>query len=139
MTNLIGEELKKFKQNENYRPGRIERVELFNITKKAQDDLETNKNKLGQGLIKYHEFLETYLRFNCSKIFDDLLMIPMETQMLQIREKLNTDQEFKEQFDKDSRKPIPKPQFFQIDVRPYSASLKEILNKLEQMILKEGI
>ena len=113
----IYDELEKAKKDPKYRPGREERVNLYNIEKAAKVELDEKSNKYKQGLLKnYHEFLSSYLKYQCSKAFNDFMMIPMELEMLEYRHKLETDPEAKEEYERQRNKPIPKPEFFKIGV-----------------------
>lgn len=107
---------RKIRDSTKYECTRDEKIQLHKELKSLEDLIKVEKEKyLAEGQMgDPREYMRLYLTSLVYKSIDQLKSIPMEKEMLEFRQKLQEDQEFKEQYERDCAKPIPKPQAWRI-------------------------
>jgi immunoglobulin-binding protein 1 len=100
---------------ENYKPSREEKVQMYRASKIAEDEATNLDAKWKQGSKNKRDAFKSLMIFKCFGAETDVEMIPQEMEMLKFRNKLETDTEFKKQYDAEMAKPRPKPYFYKLD------------------------
>lgn len=98
-----------------YKPDREQKIRMYKAQKVAEDEASNAEAKFRQGSAKRRDYLRSLLALKCFQSLTDIEMIPQELEMLKFRQKLETDGEFKKQYDAEMNKVRPKPYFYKLD------------------------
>ena len=106
--------MNSYQKDKNFKASRDQKMRLYKLQKLKKEEAGAKTLKYGQGSLKAHEFHRAIFAYNCCQALNEYSMLDMEIEMLQFRNKLNTDPEFKEAYDKEMAKPVEKPFYYRM-------------------------
>lgn len=111
---FVYEEINKLRKDKKYRMDRDAKVNLYKSKKGAEEEAKDKTIRYAQGNLKAIEFYKAILINNVYDALNEYSMLDMEIEMLEYRNKIQNDPEFKEKHETEMSKPKPKPFYYKM-------------------------
>lgn len=110
----LGTVMEQIKKGQ-YKADREVKIKMYKAQKVAEDEASSLEAKYLQGSANKRDYLRSLLMLKCFQALSDIEIIPQELEMLKFRQKLDTDDAFKHQYQAEMNKQRPKPYFYKLD------------------------